>query len=196
MTRHVGVSVLYSVLIVVFFAVVLYQPDKLPEQPGATDAAQVGQNPVAVTDSTETTTAPPPPVPTAPVTEASPVASAYRKPDVHSSAPTVPASVREAVNRQTDNPALGATNHTSQPAAPVVKTSSIAPRTAPSRRPANPPLVESPGFTHVAEGETLADVAMRLYGSQDAVPRLWMANRDIIPKRDAPLVAGTVLRAP
>jgi hypothetical protein len=51
-------------------------------------------------------------------------------------------------------------------------------------------------FTQANEGESLADVAERVYGSSDAIERLWKANRDLLDSRDERLAAGTVLRTP
>ena len=46
------------------------------------------------------------------------------------------------------------------------------------------------------QGESLEDVAIRVYGSSDPVDTLWRANRDLLPHRDSPLSAGAVLRTP
>lgn len=53
-----------------------------------------------------------------------------------------------------------------------------------------------PTFTTTSEGETLADVARRVYGSAAATQDLWLANRDHVARIDAPLPAGTLLRTP
>jgi nucleoid-associated protein YgaU len=51
-------------------------------------------------------------------------------------------------------------------------------------------------FTEVAEGESLADVATRIYGAPEAARTLWHANRDMIGSFDAPLQVGMFLRTP
>jgi hypothetical protein len=51
-------------------------------------------------------------------------------------------------------------------------------------------------FTCAAPGETLADVAARVYGSREASKTLWKANRDRLEAPDVPLVAGMMLRTP
>ncbi len=51
-------------------------------------------------------------------------------------------------------------------------------------------------FTAVRQGETLRDVAIRVYGSVDELDSLWRANRDVLPHKDSPLTAGAVLRTP
>jgi hypothetical protein len=51
-------------------------------------------------------------------------------------------------------------------------------------------------MTRTREGETLADVALRVYGSADRANLLWLANRDFLDRRDDPLRAGTPLRTP
>ena len=43
------------------------------------------------------------------------------------------------------------------------------------------------------EGETLRDVAIRVYGSPDATDTLWRLNRDLVGRRDAPLPSGTFI---
>ncbi len=51
-------------------------------------------------------------------------------------------------------------------------------------------------FATVLEGESLEDVAVRVYGSADASRELWLANRDQVERLDEPLKAGTTLRTP
>jgi hypothetical protein len=51
-------------------------------------------------------------------------------------------------------------------------------------------------FTLVREDETIADVALRIYGNTDEADALWRANRDAIPRKDSPLAPGTLLRTP
>jgi hypothetical protein len=51
-------------------------------------------------------------------------------------------------------------------------------------------------FTVVERDETIGDVALRIYGSIDAVDLLWRANRDFLPNKDSPLSPGTFLRTP
>jgi len=69
---------------------------------------------------------------------------------------------------------------------PVKALQKLASKTSPSRS----------SFAIVGPGETLADVAKRVYGSKDAAEAIWKANRDQVEKRDAPLSAGTLLRTP
>jgi nucleoid-associated protein YgaU len=51
-------------------------------------------------------------------------------------------------------------------------------------------------FTTVQKGETLQDVAVRVYGSSDQLELLWSSNRDLLPRKDSPLRPGSVLRTP
>jgi hypothetical protein len=51
-------------------------------------------------------------------------------------------------------------------------------------------------FTVTQEGESLADVAVRIYGSADAVETLRAANRDRLGPAGADLAPGTLLRTP
>jgi hypothetical protein len=64
---------------------------------------------------------------------------------------------------------------------------------------AHRPVIVAPvqeGFTVAFEGETLRDVALRVYGSADEGEALWRLNRDLVGRRDAVLGAGTLLRTP
>jgi hypothetical protein len=58
------------------------------------------------------------------------------------------------------------------------------------------PTRSNSAFTQSEEGETLADVAVRVYGTTDAARKLWLANRDIVQRPKARLAAGTLLRTP
>ncbi|HEV3164508.1 MAG TPA: hypothetical protein VGZ22_10820 [Isosphaeraceae bacterium] len=91
-------------------------------------------------------------------------------------------------------PAVTSTRAGSAPAArslarPPARPVSRRAQDGPARRP-------SSAFIDVAEGESLADVARRVYGSADAAAALWRANRDQVEQPDAPLSAGTLLRRP
>jgi hypothetical protein len=57
-------------------------------------------------------------------------------------------------------------------------------------------LPAQPGFTLAGEGETLRDVALRVYGSADHADALWRLNRDLVGQPDAILEAGALLRTP
>jgi hypothetical protein len=70
------------------------------------------------------------------------------------------------------------------------------PRPANPGRTASPPVIASEGFTQSLEGESLRDVARRVYGSPDEAEGLWRLNRDLIPRREGVLPAGTLLRTP
>ncbi|MHC5536748.1 hypothetical protein ACYOEI_00560 [Singulisphaera rosea] len=51
-------------------------------------------------------------------------------------------------------------------------------------------------FTEVFEGESINDVAVRVYGSPDASKSLWLANQDLVKTQDEILRSGTFLRTP
>jgi hypothetical protein len=63
----------------------------------------------------------------------------------------------------------------------------------PSERSAREPDGE---YTVVKPNETLGDVALRVYGTSQALDPLWRANRDSLPRRDSSLSRGAVLRTP
>jgi nucleoid-associated protein YgaU len=67
-------------------------------------------------------------------------------------------------------------------------------RAEPKDEPSATPTHEA--FTRADEGETLRDVAVRVYGSPDVVEDLWRLNRDLVGSRDDLLPAGTLLRTP
>jgi len=51
-------------------------------------------------------------------------------------------------------------------------------------------------FTVAQAGETIEDVALRVYGTIDEADALWRANRDTLLRRDSPLSVGMLLRTP
>ena len=51
-------------------------------------------------------------------------------------------------------------------------------------------------FTVVRDGESLLDVANRIYGSAQAAESLWRANRDQLAAVSSPVPRGTLLRTP
>jgi len=51
-------------------------------------------------------------------------------------------------------------------------------------------------FTIVEPDESLGDVAVRIYGSIDAVDALWRANCDFLPNKDSAPSPGSFLRTP
>ena len=125
MNENVGASFGLSVLVVIFFAVVLYQPE----------------------------------------TPAPPVASVPSIEPVEALPPEAPPSIAARPAARTEP----------EPVKPVE------PRGA---------------FTRVREGETLTDVARRVYGSDADVKTLWLANRDRLDRLDSPVTAGSILRTP
>jgi hypothetical protein len=74
----------------------------------------------------------------------------------------------------------------------------IVPVAAATSPPSQPHVLQPgpEGFTLALEGETLRDVAIRVYGSADEAEALWRLNRDLVGKPDASLGAGTLLRTP
>jgi nucleoid-associated protein YgaU len=158
MNRNVGASFTLSVLLVVFFAVVLYQPDA-PRTPRAATAPAVPSE------------AHPP---EAPAAVGAPSSSNHAGLEVREVARQIPLARPET---------SVATN--------ARQTESRAPE------PVHPIVFEPRGvFTVVRDGETLADVARRVYGGQFDANSLWTANRDVLDREDSPLRPGTMLRTP
>ncbi len=143
MNKNVGASFGLSVLIVVFFAVILYQPDSPPPPLAAVAPVE----PLEAHPPEAQPTPPRPKVPTAnPATRADPA-------------------------------------HVANVARPISQRSV--------------PAVEPRGaFTTVRDGESLVDVARRVYGREEATKTLWLANRDRLDRVDAPVAKGSILRTP
>jgi nucleoid-associated protein YgaU len=155
---------------------------------------------------------PPPPVPKAPaqdvsVAAASPPGSGSSKPDAPPPIqPTRPRAIAES-----PAPAEKASIALPAVVAPVIQVAGsepprppepeARPRLADTKAPVKPPKQPSPpsprpSFAIVEPGESLADVARRVYGSKDATEALWKANRDQVERIDSPLAQGTLLRTP
>ena len=71
-----------------------------------------------------------------------------------------------------------------------------APSTAPKKAEVAPTNAPRTLMTRVAEGETLAAFAKRVYGPDADPLAVWKSNRDILNQPEDPLVPGTMLRTP
>ena len=224
MDRQVIPSMILSVLIVGFFSIVLYEPDK-PKAKVSTaksDAAPPATSAPAL-PKVEKAVAPsaldPPAAPRAPVpsnsgkeqpqpdpknparTESAqsqtadphgstaPVADEQQaKPLARADAPTVaPEKVQETARAGPDH---AVSPPPSPPTLPASKTAHEPADSAPAR------IMHRSAFTTVKEGETLEDVAARIYGSLDKIDLIWKSNRDVLPQKNSRLLPGTVLRTP
>ena len=174
MNRHVGASFALSVFFVGFFAVVLYRPEREPPTaPKAATAAPVVAKPVP-------TVASPRPVPTPSVPfgdDLYPSGPGGPRISLAALEPAGPAEAVTAVPRREANRVR-----------PVARL-----ETAPTAAPA-PRAREA--FTQIGEGETLDDVARRVYGTTEQVPLLRRANRDVLSPGTTTVAAGTLLRTP
>lgn len=198
MNRHVGASFTLSVLFVIFFAIILYEPDQTRPTPKPTEPSTPAPT------SASAATSPPPSVPASPpsgsglptVTPDIPPVETNPKPLLTASRPpTIPP--KRATVRATPSPSPSPAPAPRIPPArptPAPASPSASPRIA-VRRPLSAPGPRS-AFTQAEEGETLADVSLRVYGTSEAATALWRANRDVIPRREAPLTAGLLLRTP
>jgi hypothetical protein len=142
------------------------------------------------------------------------VAVALRRPDHPPRAPSPPQQQHEAIATTPADPpqiapaptpgvpwpATAGTILTPKPILAARKTitssASLAARSRPTginrggiRRPKS-------AFTTVEKGESLADVACRVYGSEEAKETLWLANRDELTSPNGPLRPGSSLRTP
>jgi hypothetical protein len=178
MNEHAGPACALSVLIVGFFAVLLH--DRGQSTPTANPIAQ--NRSASVPDRV-----------VSPAKDGSP--RPIREPQLASPTPTASASAKmvEAPSPSTSiefapiSPSKPPSPSTAAPK-PLMSGGEVArtPRALPVRTP----------FTVVLSGETLADVATRVYGSSDSTRDLWKANRDQVARIDSVLARGMLLRTP
>jgi len=183
MTRQVVPSIVLSVLIVCFFAVALFQPD--PPRPG-----QGGRRSLAGGG-------------TARPGSASPAAERSSGARTKAAPAQPPNPARGAIHRAARASGVGASG------SPATSPGAVAGR--PSPPPASYGATTTAAtngesnatdsgrrgsFTVVKAGETLGDVALRVYGTTGEAGFLWRANRDALERRDSPLTVGMLLRTP
>lgn len=180
MNRQVIPSMLLSVLIVCVFAIVLFErdPEAAGGQPGRAGAVakSVAAPPSPSTDPSRADVlrpeGPPRQVETSKQSTSAPAPLPV---------PADPAPKSASQEATVANPAATTITPTADAHSPMSTSAPIGPHSA---------------FTVVQKGETLKDVAVRVYGSSDRLAPLWRANRDLLPKSDSPLSAGAVLRTP
>lgn len=177
MNKNVGASFGLSVLTVIFFAVVLYQPDRSPAPPGAGVVAA----PVETVEARPPVEAPEPVFTRAVLPDPVETSRRVLTPAAKQVSAARPVAVAPKVKPAADEraPAVALTRPVSRRATPPVMKPE--PRTA---------------FTQARTGESLEDVASRVYGSSDAAKTLWLSNRDILDRADGPIRPGTLLRTP
>lgn len=184
MNEHAGASCALSVLIVAVFAVLLHDRNPPPHPPATKPEA------------TARIDAPPPLAKSLPnLKPAGPIEiiSQTPLPRLASTPAKPPAPVPLPAPAEIATPA---TEARSLPIVPVIV--NLPARPAPAPAPAPDRRVTRPlsSFAEVQEGETLADVATRVYGTTDSLQSLWKANRDQLAKPDSSLARGTLLRTP
>jgi hypothetical protein len=188
MNRQVGPSILLSVCIVCFFAVVLFQhdPKRLPAgaagKQGARDrtAARRSVNPPPSSAAARTTAA------------ANGIAiGAERGNGLELNPPGAPSppSHGNPLQGMVRAASVRSTRGSEVAGSPIIDS---------VRR---PPPVKQPhqprsAFTLVEPNENIENVAVRIYGSTDAVESLWRANRDLLPTKNSALSPGMILRTP
>jgi hypothetical protein len=222
MNRQIVPSMFLSVLIVCFFAVILFERDS-PKRSRGNDRAAKGKEAGAeyvASDPPDTAATPvtPRPADCKPQPEEQKREPGERKgtaeqavlPAKQKPAGSSPAQATSRAAAQ-DKPAQEPQDVTQTPAsktpAPAPSAKESAPRIPAANRSDGPPVGMPPSepvaeagpqqsFTTAREGESLRDVAIRVYGSADGLEPLWRANRDALPHKDSPLTAGSVLRTP
>ena len=176
MNEHAGPACALSVLIVGLFAVLLHDrgqptPTKKPIAQNRSASVPDRTVPPSKDESPRPVreprlASPPPPASARVVEPATPARSIE-------SAPISPPKAPSAPPAESKTPAGGGERAKST-------------RALPARTP----------FTVVLSGETLADVAARVYGSSDSTRELWRANRDQVAQIDSVLARGMLLRTP
>jgi hypothetical protein len=169
MDQHLEVSITLSFALVVFFAIVFYQPDQLP-------------SPSSVAGSVEVVRA-------GPVDDSIPPLTPVEPPPENQGdrRPSRPEHQDASSERSTSERFATTDRGGPEPSAPGLIDGP------------GPETVKAPkhdGFTIAIEGETLKDVALRVYGPSGDDEMLWRLNRDLIDAREAVLTAGTPLRTP
>lgn len=184
MNRHAPVSFALSFLLVLVFAVVLYRPDTEPTPRLSTTpeslASKVRKDRPEMEQASSL--APSHAFPTIPTFHSHPPLKQRLagEPPAKIARPSAHDRVRGALVPTTlDEPT---------------------PPASPSRTPdrTETPASHEPrsAFTDVNEGESLVDIARRVYGSSQALERLRTANRDLLGEGQAVLSRGMVLRTP
>ena len=175
MNQKMGASYTLSVLIVLGITLLLH--------PGPTASRQPAKPS-------------PPPTPVASRPEAAGQSAVGPPPSLVETRDVVPPSARP---REVASTPIVRSRHATRPVPPtparLVSASTIATLATPKPAPLSPPQPRGQ-FARTRLGETLADVARRVYGPGASVDALWRANRDILAAVDHPVEPGTLLRTP
>lgn len=201
MNRNVGASFSLSVLTVLTFAVILYEPDRPPANAtlwSVDDLATVevvealppssigpqaspGVGPAAVRNPFDTTLGP--------ATRLTP--NEFPK-IVHATEPASATRGTNPMTRQVSSRRAGP-GFARPPQGPTARNE---PKTFPP--PASPAVATGPkgDFARARAGESLADIAARVYGDRGRAEALWRANRDALDSPAGQVPEGALLRTP
>jgi hypothetical protein len=181
MNRQAGPSIVLSISIVCFFAVALFQHDAPRSARARSGFGETKLSPrvATVTDDVHGKRPTESPEFLRPPT----VADARRNVAARSAVESETASTAQV-------PQAPARSHGAGESALIVATGLKA---TDSVDPVREPIS---AFTVVRANETIRDVAIRVYGSNQHVGTLWRANRDSLPRLNSPLSSGVVLRTP
>ncbi len=181
MDKNVSASFTLSVLVVAFFAVALYQPDSRLQSSPARAKPSLKAKPVedrSAAGPVLPIVAPIPSSPDPPKAEPKVALARSRDADVSQVIRRVEPATTAAVAARNVSPPRNEAGRSFHRVIPQ-----------PDREPRG-------AFSSVRAGETLPDVARRVYGSAGDTALLWKANRDLIENKDSPLRPGTMLRTP
>jgi nucleoid-associated protein YgaU len=197
MDQHPGASITLSFALVVSFAIVFYQPEQPPAANANVNEAARLEPSAAIAETIPPLTpveALPEPTPHTPTPAFAAIAPAPEVPSVpEGGAESIAQSGRDSerdVERAAKSTVTGDRLDPGPPSGPSSKIAEETSGRPPTRLPAQD------GFTTAIEGETLRDVALRVYGVADEDETLWRLNRDLLGRREGTLAAGTPLRTP
>ena len=190
MNEHAGLGSLLSVLIVVGFTLILHEAER---------SARVANGPPTIVAQAE-------PIRTTPPPPADHHAAITAPPPALNDLPPISPPIAQLV-RVDPITLKSATSRVVGPLSRSKSSIQTVSARSPTSRPATPPPSASPRpvstsdavrstVTVAQPGERLLDVAIRIYGSAEAVEKLWRANRDRLASRDALLNEGWLLRTP
>lgn len=213
MDDHAGAGCILSVLIVVVFTLIFHDVER-PAGPRRAGTASPANSPSfneptkvgAPSAAAIERSAPAEPAVAIEPSKPAPVAAPSLKPP--SVAPATPHGVVAAstvafvglsrpsdaeLAAPSDPPSrAGASSKPPRPIEASTRPSPPAPAIATRTKPRRP----GASTTIILDGERLADVAIRIYGTPEAAATLWRANRDRLKGVDGPVSAGLLIRTP
>lgn len=189
MNRQVGPSIALSVFIVCFFAVALFRHDPTRLSAGRTPKPSVSAADDSLRSARADHTSRPANLATSSIIDRATQTNGHidLAPELRSG--QLAAATSDAPPSFVRTASAPLSHASKQPLTANLDSRAGRSQSRTTRRP-------NSAFTVVERNEHIDDVAVRIYGSIDAVETLWRANRDVLPNKDFPLAEGTILRTP